>query len=371
MSSSKQGAAAHGGRVAFLDQMRTLAIVPVVICHYYSPWLPGGGIGVGIFFALSGYLITTILLRTPNFGPRAAFAFIVRRFTRIYPAYLAAIAAALYLSSKVAPEHAQAIFNALPRLLTLTDVPNSWTGYSTGVLWTLHVEFAFYVTIPIAMLIAGKERGVLIAAAGLIIYALFSQWLSRVITIGNLGENGGGGALALGALLAYAAHSKTRLPRGFPVFGVAVAGLVILMLVPPLTPLVWKYEILASSGLACLLIASSLENPQLQLLPGTEIIGVVSYSIYLVHGLVIDYGYSVFDIHVSAFDGHLRHAVATFGVTVLAISILSYLLIERPGIAIGSLLTKRKGHLSWEPRSTPSAKLGVALDHVGESTPVV
>ena len=45
-----------------VDGLRTLAVVPVVIFHLGSPFVPGGYVGVDIFFVISGYLITTLLL---------------------------------------------------------------------------------------------------------------------------------------------------------------------------------------------------------------------------------------------------------------------------------------------------------------------
>ena len=47
-----------------LDGVRALAVAAVVGYHLGAPWLPGGLLGVGVFFTLSGYLITTILILT-------------------------------------------------------------------------------------------------------------------------------------------------------------------------------------------------------------------------------------------------------------------------------------------------------------------
>ena len=72
-------------RIEYLDWLRALAAGLVVIGHARGSLMPGGAIGVSVFFVLSGYLITSIHLRdgmmsVPNIG-----RFIVRRLARIYP----------------------------------------------------------------------------------------------------------------------------------------------------------------------------------------------------------------------------------------------------------------------------------------------
>ena len=72
-------------RVQFFDCLRAIAISVVVLAHYRHYVFPGGAIGVSIFFALSGYLITSILLAEPVLDWHSAWRFIVRRFLRVWP----------------------------------------------------------------------------------------------------------------------------------------------------------------------------------------------------------------------------------------------------------------------------------------------
>lgn len=79
-------------RLEFLDQLRALAVLSVVIHHFYSPWFPGGGmIGVGVFFAISGFLISGILLEIERPTPSIVTKFYLRRIFRVMPLFLVAI----------------------------------------------------------------------------------------------------------------------------------------------------------------------------------------------------------------------------------------------------------------------------------------
>ena len=72
--------------VGSLDGMRTIAVLAVVVFH--CGYLPAGYIGVDIFFALSGFLITSIMLREQREGRYSLRRFYVRRARRLYPALI-------------------------------------------------------------------------------------------------------------------------------------------------------------------------------------------------------------------------------------------------------------------------------------------
>jgi peptidoglycan/LPS O-acetylase OafA/YrhL len=69
-----------------IDGLRALAILPVVLFHAFPNLLPGGFIGVDIFFVISGYLITSILLKDIQAGNYSIKTFYARRVRRIFPA---------------------------------------------------------------------------------------------------------------------------------------------------------------------------------------------------------------------------------------------------------------------------------------------
>ena len=78
-----------------IQGLRALAVVPVVLYHADDRLLPGGFVGVDIFFVISGFLITQILLREIANGTFSLRGFYERRVRRLFPALYAMLAATL------------------------------------------------------------------------------------------------------------------------------------------------------------------------------------------------------------------------------------------------------------------------------------
>lgn len=145
-----------------LDGLRGLAVLAVLAYHLDLPFAPrGGAVGVTLFFTLSGYLITTLLLREvqASGGVRLG-AFYGRRALRLLPALLL-LAAAVAAYSRWSPPPASAEANnaALPYvLLYAANWYRAVEGFqSMGLLehtWTLAVEEQFYLLWPAVVLIA-------------------------------------------------------------------------------------------------------------------------------------------------------------------------------------------------------------------------
>lgn len=75
-----------------IEGLRALAIMPVVVYHAWPSLLPGGFVGVDIFFVISGYLITTLLLQRLGSGTYSIASFYAARIRRIFPALFAMLA---------------------------------------------------------------------------------------------------------------------------------------------------------------------------------------------------------------------------------------------------------------------------------------
>src|SRR6202040_1367673 len=71
-----------------IDGLRALAIIPVVIYHAFPTWMPGGFVGVDVFFVISGFLISVILLQALQTGTFSFPGFSANRVRRLFPALL-------------------------------------------------------------------------------------------------------------------------------------------------------------------------------------------------------------------------------------------------------------------------------------------
>lgn len=152
---------AHARYRPEIDGLRTIAIVPVVLFHLGL--ISGGFIGVDVFFVISGYLITGILLRADPFGFGAIAEFYSRRIKRLLPALSAVVVATLILGWAI---YLPTDFRDLGRSVVAATLFSSnvlfWlrSGYfepsalTKPLLhtWSLAVEEQFYIFFPLAIL---------------------------------------------------------------------------------------------------------------------------------------------------------------------------------------------------------------------------
>lgn len=145
---------------ADIDGLRALAVIPVVGFHLEVPWMRAGYLGVDLFFVLSGFLITGILLRECRQGRFSYRHFIARRIRRIGPVLIAVVAAtigatlALVASYRhqFAGEQAIAALVSLSNLYYWNRVGDYWgpTANESVLLhcWSLAIEEQFYLFFP-------------------------------------------------------------------------------------------------------------------------------------------------------------------------------------------------------------------------------
>ncbi|GLI10902.1 acyltransferase [Paenibacillus tyrfis] len=146
-----------------IDGLRALAVLAVIAYHLHPGWVPGGLLGVGIFFVLSGYLITDLLIAEwQREGRLNLKSFWLRRFRRLLPAMLvllSAVAAWIWLVDRSRLPALQGDF-----LAALTYVSNWWLVYREvsyfesfgppsplGHFWSLAVEEQFYLLWPLLL----------------------------------------------------------------------------------------------------------------------------------------------------------------------------------------------------------------------------
>ncbi len=154
------------GRLDTLDGIRTIAVMLVILFHVSVPGMEAGFLGVDVFFVLSGYLITTLLIREITASGRIDLArFWARRVLRLMPASLLVIAVVIAWGIVFAPAYQRPGLGA-DVLWSLLYVANwrfiSSSSYFTNDgtqsplqhVWSLAVEEQFYVGWPILLMLA-------------------------------------------------------------------------------------------------------------------------------------------------------------------------------------------------------------------------
>jgi len=148
-----------------LDGLRGISILLVFVHHLYHPLLPGGFLGVDIFFVLSGFLITSLLVQEWNReGSISLKDFYIRRVLRLMPALFFLILitggfALIFLDKRRIAETYQGIW------LTLSYASNWLYAFSyfsannpLGITWSLAIEEQFYLTWPLLLSLAFRYK---------------------------------------------------------------------------------------------------------------------------------------------------------------------------------------------------------------------
>jgi peptidoglycan/LPS O-acetylase OafA/YrhL len=340
--------------VPALDGTRGVAILLVLLCHYGC--FPPGWTGVQIFFVLSGYLITSILLperqlRLPEYLKR----FYYRRALRIAPLlYLyVAMLVALHFSLKVLPS----LGHESPFLLSYTTnfaavYSNSYQGASVGHLWSLSVEEQFYLVWPLLIHLFNKRSFQALCVtltfislgARLAVAALPALVNNRPFLAANVLTPFQMDAFAIGALLATISLPtlKAWLPVAWILPLVSIASgyaseagqpfhplAIFTWLMPAHYEYAWGYSAINLAGGS--LIALALSSPGAARVLGTAglvYLGKISYSTYMLHVIVLD----VFRLMIPQPSRSLRLLVGLpiyLGVVFL-LSHFSFKYVERP-----------------------------------------
>ncbi|MBC2668604.1 acyltransferase family protein [Novosphingobium piscinae] len=285
-----------GGRDAVLDGLRAVAVLGVVVAHAAlfrfgaSPWAqaPGlkelcaalGQVGVRMFFLISGYVITRLLLRELAATGRLRLGrFYLRRATRILPQF------GLYLLTIAVLSHG--VYLYVPKLelaaagLFLCNTPLYECGWFVGHSWTLAVEEQFYLAFPLLLVLCGGRR------LGAVLPVLLPALMAGLLAIGIMGTGKSASNavsflfIASGALLAAVPALQAvvvRRVRG-PLWLAILAGFALLIWqAPPLLQ-----TALAPPLLALVVFGSGNLRPARWLLATAPVqaIGRCSYTIYL------------------------------------------------------------------------------------------
>ena len=301
-----------------------------------------GAFGVDIFFALSGLLITTLLLREHQAGGISLRNFYIRRGFRILPPLF------VYLAVAVALKRVHVGWELLSSVLLFRNyLPTELGGYDTGHLWSLSIEEHFYLLWPALLAFVAIRKGprmvaYLAIAAGLWRIADVENHFTAIL-FGDLPAHFRTDlrldSLLWGCFAAFLLHDATtkewlRERAGKVWFAGLLAAAVACVIIYSYLAGLWLPMLLPMLLVLTLLHPTWAVSRLLDLAP-VRFVGQISYGLYLWHPLLLVPGWLPGSAAATQLPLNLG---ISFGA-----AILSYFLIEQPCIAWGRKLTQRLG----------------------------
>ncbi|HEY6635318.1 MAG TPA: acyltransferase [Acidimicrobiia bacterium] len=340
-----------GGRRPLLDGLRGVAILLVVASHVGLLPSEGGSVGVTVFFVLSGFLITDLLIREQaGTGTIGLGRFYFRRAYRLVPALLVFLAGAAIIAMAYGRDPSWIWNETWPALfyvanyadLLLTDLSMNWHT------WSLAVEEHFYLAWPLILLALPVARRIRVLGAGLVVLEVWSVFISSSNpTWGHAATDANLFALATGCLVAMlnARGVGVNVPSWAPLVGVSLIG--VFAVVPGN---VWFDPILVLVAAVTTWCCASRSDGVLAASP-LRFLGRISYGLYLWHVPIL-----------MAAGTALGPRIAGVGLAVV-VAWLSWIWVERP------LLARRDAH--WSALSQRRMRPAPLPDLVpGDATPV-
>lgn len=329
-----------------IDTLRATAVLSVIVFHIEKDWLPGGFLGVDIFFVISGFLMTAILLREMSGGRFFLKTFYIRRIKRILPAFFAVLAATL----------AGGFF-----LFTKDDFFLLWKSALTALgfasnlyfargkdyfdpaqeekpllhIWSLSVEEQFYFVFPILLLLVARKSlrvqfGFLAALCALSLAASFMPSALDKYYLPHLRAC----EMLVGSLTAV--RMRYRQQRN-PAVGKRYAAVGALFSACILSACLFAYSeqtayfpgpaaLIPCLAVAALIYFNHYEHPLKKFFQWkiTVAAGLISYSLYLWHWPILAF------MRYIGPDNLPPYSPAAAIVLTLAFSLISYHCIEKP-----------------------------------------
>lgn len=327
---------------ADIDGLRAVAVLGVVLFHAFPSLLPGGFVGVDVFFVISGFLITGIIAERLAGGSFSFADFYVRRVRRIFPALVVVLAACLAAGwfmllpgeFQALGRHALAAAGFMANFAFWAD-----TGYFDAAaetkpllhLWSLGIEEQFYLLWPLLLWVAFR-RGWSLWVAALALTAV--SFAANLLSIGRfpeltfyfphtrLWELGAGAFLAL---------RPARIRLSLSADSTAWLGLALLAagftFIRPADAFPGAWALLPVVGTMLLIEAGPQAGLNRWLLAQRVMvfIGLISYPLYLWHWPLLSF------LHVQAAGGEPSVAarIAMVGLATL-LSVLTWRFVEQP-----------------------------------------
>lgn len=336
-----------------VDGLRAVAVLPVILFHAGLYGFSGGYIGVDVFFVISGFLISQIIMREKAAGTFSYWSFYERRARRLMPALffvilVSIVFGAMWMTPKQFEDFGQSI------LYTVTFVANLGLRGETGYFaaradlfpllhtWSLSVEEQFYVLFPTALILATRFRPkvqMAIFAAIAVVSFLIAEHRSVAAPTDNFYYlTTRAWELLVGVLLAMGLQYKVLPDRGHE--ALSILGLIMIVagfiLIDRHTPFPSHWALLPVLGTALVLYAARGETMVGRLLSTRPMvfIGVISYPAYLWHQPLFAFARIRSFEEVSPLLYLLLSAVA------LVLAWLTWRFIERP-VRTGGWLSRK------------------------------
>jgi peptidoglycan/LPS O-acetylase OafA/YrhL len=288
-----------------IDGLRALAVLPVILFHAGFETFSGGFVGVDVFFVISGYLITTIILTELEQSKFSIIDFYERRTRRILPALFLVMLVCIPLAwFWLLPSYMKEFSQSLVAVPIFISNILFWreTGYFETAAelkpllhtWSLAVEEQFYVLFPLFLMLFWKlgKRWILIALGLVFIISLFlAQWLAYAKPSASfylLPTRGW--ELIIGALVAFYLSQANRkeFGRGISEVGGWLGVTLIFFAVfffSKATPFPSFYTLIPTLGTVLIILFATKQNTVGQFVGNKAFIGIglISYSAYLWH----------------------------------------------------------------------------------------
>ena len=326
-----------------IDGLRALAIIPVLLFHLGANWLPGGFLGVDVFFVISGYLITSIILKDHDSGRFSYTNFWMRRIRRIFPLLAIMVIVTLIVSyfltfkpdlQSIGKVGLSSIFSVAN--MALWRMTSYWgpAAENSPFLhsWSLSVEEQFYLIYPAFLLILLKYmKHHIVMFLSLTILASFFLFLYTAETHPTASFYllpMRGWELACGCLLAVLHfNKKLKLSGSLSIIAPSLGFLLIIYSYVSISGENGLSALQALSVLGSLLIIMGHpESPGVSRTLSTALpvfIGKISYSLYMWHWpiIVLANGYY--------FRNGQEPSVVVLMLSIVIVSVLSYNFIEK------------------------------------------
>lgn len=329
-----------------IDGIRAIAVLSVMWFHAGLPAMPGGFLGVDVFFAISGFLITGIIVRAGEGGGFSLGQFYMRRIRRIIPALVVVAALTLPLAWwLMLPDDLENYGQSL--VATMASANNVLLYLTSGYFaleseykplvhtWSLGAEEQYYVIVPLLLALALRLGGR--AAAGIMLAVLslaslgLAEWLRHADPDANFyllpsrfWELGLGGVAAIWEVRLRAAVASAALRQALAALGLAmlVAALFVLGQADNLPG--WQSLLPVGGTVLVLVFADTSGAGRLLAAAPMRWVGLISYSAYLYHQPVFAF------VRIASLDRPSPWLMVATVPAILLLAWLSWRFVEQP-----------------------------------------